>query len=251
MVAYIKREAVEEWAKHMGQIRCKKKQTQIPNKTLSCSLKLGINFFIPILDLSWVNVIGVRDFVKMWAICSEDGTKSNLRSPAVIFSLKMWQSISMCLVRSWKIGFEAICMVDWLSQKSVVSSMYGMPKSFRRKVSHCNSHVVIASVLYSASYELLDIVCCFFYFHEIRDSPKKIEKLVTDFLVFGQVAQLESLYPWSCMEMLWLKKMPEHGFPLRYLKMRNSACWWALVGEERNSLRLLTLKTISGLVFVR
>jgi len=65
----------------------------------------------------------------------------------------------------------------------VADSMYGMPKSFRRKVSHCNSHIVVASALYSASDELFEIV--YFFFHEMRDSPKKIETPVTDFMVSG------------------------------------------------------------------
>ena len=50
-----------------------------------------------------------------------------------------------------------------------------------------------ARALYSASDELLEIVCYFFDFQEIRDSPKKIEKPVIDFRESGQVAQSESL----------------------------------------------------------
>jgi hypothetical protein len=32
------------------------------------------------------------------------------------FWLTMWQSISICLVCLWKVGFEPMCLVDWLSQ---------------------------------------------------------------------------------------------------------------------------------------
>ena len=57
--------------------------------------------------------------------------------------------------------------------------------------------MVAANALYLASEELLEIVCCFLDFQEMRDSPRKIEKPVTDFLVSGQVAQSESLYALS------------------------------------------------------
>ena len=47
--------------------------------------------------------------------------------------------------------------------------------------------------LYSASEELLDMVCCILDFHDTRDSPKKTEKPVRDLLESGHVAQSESL----------------------------------------------------------
>jgi len=53
--------------------------------------------------------------------------------------------------------------------------------------------VVAARALYSDSEELLEIVGCFLDFHDIRDSPKKMAKPVTDFLVPEYVAQSESL----------------------------------------------------------
>ena len=58
--------------------------------------------------------------------------------------------------------------------------------------------VVIA--LYSASKELLEMVCCFFDFQEIRDSPGYMEKPVTNFLVSRKVAQSESLYAFNWIE---------------------------------------------------
>jgi len=41
------------------------------------------------------------------------------------------------------------------------------------------------------------MVCCFLDFQEMSDSPKYTEKLVMDLQVFGQVAQLESLYAFN------------------------------------------------------
>ena len=76
-----------------------------------------------------------------------------------------------------------------------------------------------AMALYSASKELLEMVCCFFDFQEIRDSPRYMEKLVTNFLVSGQVAQSKSLYAFNWIE-LWLgKKMSWPGAFLRYLRI--------------------------------
>jgi len=45
---------------------------------------------------------------------------------------------------------------------------------------------------YSASAEDLKMVVCFLDFQEISDSPKKMQKPVTDLLVSGHLAQSES-----------------------------------------------------------
>jgi len=57
--------------------------------------------------------------------------------------------------------------------------------------------VVAARARYSASDELLDMVCCFLDFQDIRDSPKYTEKPVMDLRVSGHVAQSESLYAFN------------------------------------------------------
>jgi len=55
---------------------------------------------------------------------------------------------------------------------------------------------------YSASEELLDIVCCFSDFQDMRELSRYMEKLVVDLLVSEHVAQLESLYALICMRLL-------------------------------------------------
>lgn len=50
-----------------------------------------------------------------------------------------------------------------------------------------------ASAQYYTSTKDLDTVACFIDFQLIKESPRKIQYLVTDFLIFGHVAQLESL----------------------------------------------------------
>lgn len=51
---------------------------------------------------------------------------------------------------------------------------------------------MLASVRYSALEELLEIVGCFLDFQDIKESLRKIQKPVTNFLVSLQVAQSES-----------------------------------------------------------
>jgi len=48
--------------------------------------------------------------------------------------------------------------------------------------------VVAARAWYSASDELLDMVCCFLDYQDIRDSPKYTEKPIMDLRVSGHVA---------------------------------------------------------------
>ena len=47
--------------------------------------------------------------MKIYANWSLELTKLVLMHPDVIFSLIKWQSTLMCLVLSWKIGFDEIC----------------------------------------------------------------------------------------------------------------------------------------------
>ncbi|KAK4711461.1 hypothetical protein R3W88_005974 [Solanum pinnatisectum] len=54
------------------------------------------------------------------------------------------------------------------------------------------SATALAILMYSASAELLLIVCCFLDFQDIRESPSFTIYPITDFLVLRQVAQSES-----------------------------------------------------------
>jgi len=66
-------------------------------------------------------------------------------------------------------------------------------RSLSRKVNHCNSHEVEAKAWYYASTDDLEIVLCFLVFHEINDSPKKMQKPVVERRVMEHGAQSESL----------------------------------------------------------
>ena len=50
------------------------------------------------------------------------------------------------------------------------------------------SETADAILLYSASTELLETVCCFFDFQETKDSPNLMTYPVIDLLVLGQAA---------------------------------------------------------------
>ena len=54
----------------------------------------------------------------------------SLTTWAATLSLIKWQSISMCLVLSWKEGLEAIWIAAWLSQNKRVGEESENPKSF-------------------------------------------------------------------------------------------------------------------------
>jgi len=78
--------------------------------------------------------------------------------------------------------------------------------------------------LYSASEELLEIVCCFLDFHAMRELPKKIENPVMDFLVVGHIAQSESLKHFNLMKLEEWKNIPDPGADFRYRRTRKAAC---------------------------
>ena len=54
------------------------------------------------------------------------------------------------------------------------------------------SQTATAIDLFSDFAEDCETVCCFFDFHEIKDSPRKTQNPVTDLLVLGHEAQSAS-----------------------------------------------------------
>jgi hypothetical protein len=70
--------------------------------------------------------------------------------------------------------------------------------------------------LYSASADDLETVCYFLDFHDIKESPKKIQKPVTDLLESGQLAQSESQKDFNCKDEFVGKKMSYAGEDLIY-----------------------------------
>ena len=66
------------------------------------------------------------------------------------------------------------------------------------------------------------VIMCFFDFHEIRESPKKMEYPVTDFRVAGHVAQSELLKPQSWRMLVCVKNRGHH-----------QGCPWGIVEDKR------------------
>ena len=79
-----------------------------------------------------------KAFVNMLASCRLDLIGRTSRNPSTILSRRKWQSISMCLPLSRKVGLESMAMVDWLSQKTIV----GNEGVTWRSVSNCVKHIV-------------------------------------------------------------------------------------------------------------
>ena len=131
-------------------------------------------FIIPSLETRVLNWVGDKGLIKTSASCMEDLTGRSLRRPFSDFSRTIWQSNSICFVRSWKTWLEAIWIADRLSQNRLAGWVNGMRNSWRRYVSHWSSHVVVAKARYSASDELREIVDCFLERYDMRELPRKL-----------------------------------------------------------------------------
>ena len=74
----------------------------------------------------------------------------------------------------------------------------------------------MAMALYSALAKNQETMDCFLERQERRESPKKMQKPVTDLWVSEQPAQSKSQNPLSCKELIEEKNSPYPGVPLRY-----------------------------------
>ena len=164
-------------------------------------------------------------------------------NPNCTCSRTKWQSMSMCLVLSWKVGLEAMCKAVWLSQSNLIAPAE-TPKSFSSCTSQMTSLVTLAMALYSASVDDCAIVFHFFDFQETRASPRNTQKPEVDFLVSMQ-------FPQSTLENAIKHKLEEDGKNrpcsgaiLRYHNKWCTASKWLVHGAETNWLNLFTVKAI-------
>ena len=95
--------------------------------------------------------------------------------PSCILSWIKWQSISICLVLSWKTRLAAICKADLLSQYNNAGFGCNILKSFNNERSQDNSQHGPVMALYSAFAEERDTVFYLFVRQEIREDPRKIQ----------------------------------------------------------------------------
>ena len=139
--------------------------------TLILPLKMRLRlwmFTMLILVSNAFNCWPLRAFVRRSASYEWVGVKNNLMTLSWTLSLTKSQSICICLVLSWNIGFSPIYMAAWVPQKSIASLGWNTSKSFNKAKIQVISQVVTAMALYSASAEDLETMNCFLDFHEIR-----------------------------------------------------------------------------------
>ena len=162
-----------------------------------------------------------------------------------------WQSISMCLVRSWKTELWAIWIELWLSQYIGVGWEKEIPISASNQRNQTISLVVDAMTRYSASVDDWETIDCFLLFQEIRESPKKIQNPVTDLRSVGSLPWSASEYARNSKEKVDESKRLWKTVLRRYHKIWRTATQWTVVGEATNWLTTWTTYAISERVMVR
>ena len=120
-------------------------------------------------------------------------------------------------------------------------------KSKSSCLSHSNSLVVAAMARYSALAEDLEIVVYFLAFQETKESPRKIQKHLTNFWVSSQDPQSASKNALRWREEVDEKIKPWPGLRLRYLSRWCTAWRWGVWGWATNWLSLWIANVISGL----
>lgn len=140
-------------------------------------------FFTHILFIKKESVEAGNALVNASASWCCDLTGSSLIAPDVILSRMKWQSISICFVRSWKIGLFAICIAARLSQYITAGVVQTTWKSIGNCLIQITSLTVAPRALYSASAEEREMVVWHLDFQETNNLPMKMQKPVVDFLV--------------------------------------------------------------------
>ena len=90
--------------------------------------------------------------------------------------------------------------------------------------------MVDAIALYSASAKERATLVCFLDFQETRESPRKTQNPVTDFLESWHEAQSALENAFNCNEEEEEKNKPWPGLFLRYLSKWWVACKWGCLG---------------------
>lgn len=91
---------------------------------------------------------------------------------------------------------EAMILGNMASGLAVIVETCGLVDgyitSLSKNVSHWTSQHIVASALYSVSDEDLDTIFCFFVFHEINESPRKMQFPMVEWRVKTHETQSES-----------------------------------------------------------
>jgi hypothetical protein len=100
----------------------------------------------------------------------------------------------MCLVRAWKIGFEAKAIALLLSHHRSGIEESEIPISLNNTQIQNNSAVVSAKARYSASVLERETIACFLALQDTRQFPRKIAKPDMDLRSSRLPAQSASQY---------------------------------------------------------
>ena len=167
-------------------------------------------------------------------ICNLQGRRNKRQSNGAMLAWwrVRWQSISMCLVRSWKTELWAIWIELWLSQYIGVGWESETPISASNQRNQIISLVVDIIARYSALVDDWETIDCFF--QEMRESPKKIQKPVTDLRYVGSLPWSASEYARNSKEEVDERKRLWKTVPRRYCKIRRTVVQWTVVGEATN-----------------
>jgi len=161
--------------------------------------------------------------VKKSAICKEEGTKGKAMVSCLRWWRVRWQSISMCLVCSWKTELWAFWIELWLSQYIGVGWEMKTPISVSNQRNQTIPLVVDVMARYSASVDDWETIDCFLLFQEIRESPKKIQNSVTDLRSMGSLLWSASEYAHNSKDEVDESKRLWKTVPRRYHKIRRTA----------------------------
>lgn len=115
---------------------------------------------------------GNNGLVKKYVNWSLEEKVNSFITPASIFSLKICQSISKCLVFLWNTGFSAVYKALWLSQYNTGVFLHSIFKSLNKYRFHWSSHVVAAKAQY-ASLDDLETINCLLFLREMRYLQRK------------------------------------------------------------------------------
>ena len=181
-----------------------------------------------------------NDLVKTSVGCFDVDIWKVLTVPAWTFSLTRWQSISMCFVRSWNTGIDAMWSAAWLSNKNLAGCECSIPRSCKMYWSQVISQQTDAMEPYSASALERETMICFLVFQEIRECPRKMKYHVADRLVSRYLAQSTSHNAFNCNELVEKRKIPCPGVWLMYYKTCCAASRCGARGLSMNWLRMCT-----------
>lgn len=178
---------------------------------------------IPSCPLNFTNLSRHRDLVRMFVVWSSVGTYYNTTNPSSTYCRMKWQWISMCFVRSWKIGFLASFSTPWLSQNKREGPTWDIFMSESIQQSQTTSHAALTVPWYFASVKERASACCFLLVHVTAPMPRLKTYLEVDFLSSIELSQSESVKPISWGSLLLLYRMPKLGVLFTYLSTRFAA----------------------------